>query len=75
MALETEHRVFDKHRDELARHHEGQFVLVKGDELVGRFSTFDEAYAQGLTQFGLQLFLVKRITRRARVVPLPSRFS
>ena len=75
VALETEHRVFRQYRDELARQREGQFVLVKGDELVGIFSTFDEAYAQGVTQFGQQLFLVKRIARRGRVVRLSSRFT
>lgn len=61
LALETELRVFNQHRKNLLQHHEGEFALVKGEWLVGTFSTSDEAYAQGMMRFGRQLFLVKRI--------------
>ena len=75
MALETELRFFRQHRDELLQRHEGKFALVKGEVLVGVFLTFDEAYAQGVTYFGQQLFLVRLITRKGSIVRIPTRYG
>ncbi|MDR1367245.1 MAG: hypothetical protein LBJ76_00815 [Candidatus Accumulibacter sp.] len=40
---------------------QGKFVLIKGDEIVGTFDTYGDALKQGYAQFGLDVFLVKRI--------------
>jgi hypothetical protein len=74
MALGTELRFFYQHRDELLQYHEGKFALVHGEELVGVFSTFDEAYAHGVARLEHELFLVKQITP-AKLLRLPSRYA
>jgi hypothetical protein len=42
---------------------EGQHVLIKGEEIVGFFSTRDEALMTGYTRFGIVPFLVKQIAQ------------
>jgi hypothetical protein len=42
---------------------EGQHVLIKGEEVVGFFSTRDEALMTGYTRFGIVPFLVKQIAQ------------
>ena len=51
--------------------HEGRFVLIKGDQVVGFFDSFDAAYREGRRRFGLVPLLVKQITAVERVVYLP----
>jgi hypothetical protein len=58
--LETELAYFNRRKDELVRDHAGQYVLIKGEELVGAFPTEAQAYEAGLERFGNQPFLIKR---------------
>jgi hypothetical protein len=48
MALETELRYFGEHKEEWLKHYEGKYALVKGETLVGTFTTFQEAYQRGI---------------------------
>ena len=43
MVLERELRYFEQHLEEWLRVYRGQFVVIKGDELLGSFSTQGEA--------------------------------
>lgn len=63
MWLEKELRYFEAHKAELLKHHENQFVLIKGEQLVGAFTTPQEAYQAGIQQFGNQPFLIKQVTK------------
>ena len=49
---------------------EGQHVLIKGQEVVGFFSTRDEALMTGYTRFGIVPFLVKQIAQAEPVYNL-----
>ncbi len=40
---------------------EGEFVLIKGDKVVGIFVTYEDAIKEGYKAFGLDSFLVKKI--------------
>jgi hypothetical protein len=60
MALEQELAFFSRNRDEYVRTYPGQFLLIKGEQLVGGFTTEAEAYAAGLSKFGNQPFLIKQ---------------
>jgi hypothetical protein len=51
----------------LAEGHEGRFVLIKGEELIGVFDTFREARSVGTRRWGLAPMLVQQILRRYRV--------
>jgi hypothetical protein len=62
LPLAAELDVFEAHLpDWLDR--EGQHVLIKGQEVVGFFSTRDEALMTGYTRFGIVSFLVKQIAQ------------
>ena len=67
--LEKELKYFEDHKEELLKHYENQFVLIKDDQLIGAFTTEAEAYAAGVQRFGNQPFLIKRVTREQEVVP------
>ena len=41
--------------------HEGQFVLIKGGEVHGFFSSYDDALTRAYEMFGLERFLVKQV--------------
>ena len=59
--LEREIEYYEEHRHELLAANAGQFVLIKGGELIGAFSTLQEAYNQGITRFGNIPILIRQI--------------
>jgi len=62
--LDREGRVFDQHLDEWRETHLGQFVLIKGDEVVGFFPSLEKAFKTGTERFGLEPFFLKQIVPR-----------
>ena len=61
--LRTELNYFNEKREELVQHHDGRFVLIKGRDVVGAFTTEREAYEEGVRRFGTEPFLIKRVTK------------
>ena len=61
-------REWETYRQELstmlAQGLEGQFVLLKGDQIIGYFHSWEAASTAGLRLFLLQPFLVRPISRR-----------
>jgi hypothetical protein len=45
----------------LAEGHEGKFVLIKGEKIVGLFVTRGEAYRAGAERYPRQEFLVQQL--------------
>lgn len=60
MALETEIAYFERMKEEFLKNHQGQFLLIMGERLVGAFTTAAQAYEAGLQEFGNQPFLIRR---------------
>jgi len=59
--LEAERAFYRDRCDEWCGEHEGEYVLVKGEELVGFFNEESEALAEGARRFGDDDFLVRRV--------------
>ena len=59
--LAEELAFFQEQRPELLKHNNGQFALIKGRQLHGTFTTFEEAYAAGVKLFGNKPMLIKQI--------------
>lgn len=59
--LATEVQVFNEHIAEWRKTHMGQFVLIKGDAVIGFFPTLEHAFRAGTGRFGLEPFLVRQI--------------
>jgi hypothetical protein len=60
MALEKEIETYHAKLPEW-KQHEGKFVLIKGDQVVDFFSSYDDALKAGYKEFGLEPFMVKQI--------------
>jgi predicted acetyltransferase len=60
--LQTEVQVFHAHLEEWRHSHLGEFVLIKGGNIVGFFPSLEQAFTEGTHRFGLAEFFVKRIT-------------
>ena len=67
MALEKELATYNEKLPEL-KEHEGQFVLIGGDEVVDFFAAYEDAIKAGYQKFGLDHpFLVKQVSGTATV--------
>ena len=72
MPLETELRYFESKKPELLRHHEGKYVLIVGEELLGVFDHQDDAYRAGIAQKGNVPMLIKRVSTRDTTESVPA---
>lgn len=70
--LRRELKYFESEKEELLKHHEGAFVLISGEELLGAFTTEREAYEEGLRRVGNKPFLIRRVTRDEDQTQLPA---
>ncbi len=55
----------------LAEGHEGQFALVKGDDIIGLFSSLEEGARVGYEKYLSEPFLVQPIREREELIRLP----
>lgn len=62
--LQGELTYFEERKKELLRLYQGQFALIKNQELVGTFTKEDEAYQEGVRKFGNTPFLIRRIVEQ-----------
>jgi hypothetical protein len=64
-ALKVEQAAFDRLLPKILKDRRGQFVVVYGEESRGFFTTYDEAYAFALDNFGLDaVFLISEVIER-----------
>jgi hypothetical protein len=73
--LEQELAAFERTKGELLASHKGKFVLIKGDQIHGTFTTEAEAYEAGVKAFGAGPFLVRQVTEDAQAATMPALFS
>ena len=66
MVLEHELKTYEQRLPDL-RAHEGKFVLIHDDEVVGIFVAYEDAIRAGYEKYGLSPFLVKQIHAVERV--------
>ena len=70
--LEQERQFYSENLDKWLTQHAGKFVLVKGEELLGAYETYEDALAEGARRFGLQSFLVRRVGDVEQEVNIPA---
>ena len=60
--LTDELTFYEGHKSEWLKTNRDEFVVIKGNKVVGFFKAFHEAYSVGVEEFGLDAdFLVKRV--------------
>jgi len=62
MPLEVEIQFFEKSKAKLLADHEGKFVVIQGEHLLGAYDTVENAYNAGLQAFGDRQFLVRKVS-------------
>lgn len=71
MALEQEREFFESQRGELLKHYKEQFALIKGNELLGTYTSHEEAFDAGIHRLGNQPFLIKQVREKDEVIQFP----
>lgn len=59
--LQKELDYFTHNKDEFLKHYKGQFVLIKGNTLIGGYTTEQEAYQAGVSRYGSETFFIKQV--------------
>ena len=72
MVLDVELSFYQSTKAELLKHYTGQYALIKGQELVGTFSTHEQAFSAGVQKFGNVPFLVQSIQEEEEFIQHPS---
>lgn len=72
MMLDREVKYYKANKKDLLKKHNGKFVLIKGDRLVGSFDSEKSAYGAGLKEFGNQAFLIKRVSKKEDISQNPA---
>src|SRR5260370_26815144 len=70
--LQTELNYYEKNKQEYLKLYNNQFVLIKGTQFVGTFTTDAEAYRAGLEKYGNQPFLIKQVLPDGTTVSNPA---
>jgi hypothetical protein len=73
LALKNEIKLYESNKEEwVDQYGEGKFVAIKEDAVLGPYDSQEKAYEEGLNEFGLEPFLVQRVSKEERVNHLPA---
>lgn len=61
--LAIELKTFEQNVDALIGAHEGKFVVIHGDQVLGAFDSHFDAITRGYRELGNVPFLVKQVTK------------
>lgn len=67
IALEQEYRFFLSHLEEFSQAHLHEFVLIKDEQVVDFFVSYEKALREGLARFGNVPFFIKEIQKEEEV--------
>lgn len=68
MTLETETEYFNRNRARwIEEGHEGKWVVVCAEEVLGFFPTLEDGYEAGVNKFDAGNFLLKQVTPEDKV--------
>lgn len=70
--LDKELKYFESKKSEFLKTYENQFVLIKGEKLIGSFTTPAEAYKKGVEVYGNEPFLIKQVLKTESAADLPA---
>src|SRR5262245_25110559 len=75
MTLEMETATYRKHRRELVANHAGEFVLIRGREIIGTYRTRRAALEAGYARFGYVDLFTKQVARHEAPVSVATRVA
>jgi hypothetical protein len=71
ITLQRELDTFRRRLREFLQEHDGEYVLIKGDDVIGFWRNEDQAVAEGDRRFLLQPFMVKKVQSYEKPVVIP----
>ena len=72
MTLETELEFYDVHVEEWKQDRAGQFVVIRGVEVLGFFATESDALSAGAGTYGAVPFLVRKVGEPVQELNIPA---
>ncbi len=70
--LEIEYNYYKAHKEEWLKERENQFVLIKGEGVIGFFAKFEDAFNEGIKKFGKPPFFIHQIVKEEPVEDIPA---
>jgi len=58
--LQEEFKFYLKNQNELVKQYNGKYLVIKGQDIFGAFSSFDEAYVTASKELDAGTFLIQR---------------
>lgn len=73
LTLKNEIELYETNKEDwVDQYGEGKFVAIKEDAVLGPYDSQEKAYEEGLNEFGLEPFLVQRVSKEEQVDHLPA---
>ncbi len=72
MALEKELAYFKRQLPELLKHYKGQQAVIKGERLLGTYTTVQEAFEAAVKELGNEEFLIREVSEVEQIVNFPA---
>ncbi len=73
LTLKNEIELYETNKEDwVDQYGEGKFVAIKKDVVLGPYDSQEKAYEEGLNEFGLEPFLVQRVSKEEQVDHLPA---
>ena len=70
--FEVEYAAFEQVCTRMVPEHEGNYVVIRGTDILGVYPTAVDAFEAGISKVGVDVpFLLERICRRHRTVQVP----
>ncbi len=67
VVLEQEYNFFHSHLPDFSKTHLHEFVLIKGEQVVDFFSSYEKALRDGLQRFGNVPFFIEEVREKEEV--------
>jgi hypothetical protein len=71
-SLNREQAVYEANLSRWLPEHEGEYVLIKGDQIDGFYGSRDEALSVGYSRFGIGSLFVKQVSPSEPVHQIPN---
>jgi hypothetical protein len=71
-SLNREQAVYEANLSEWLKSHEGEYVLIKGDQVDGFYGSRDVALTAGYSRFGIGPIFVKQVSPSEAVHHIPN---
>jgi hypothetical protein len=73
-SLNREQAIYEANLSRWLSEHEGEYVLIKGDQVHGFYESRDEALTAGYSRFGIGPLFVKQVSPSEPVHHIPNAF-